>query len=54
MRFVYDKYSSEGGDPKKIFGIGYRNEGVKVELVFVKKGESWFDLGCKYFTREID
>lgn len=52
MQFVNNKYSAEGGNPEDIFGLGFKNDGAKVELVFVKHGESWFDLGCRYFTRE--
>lgn len=54
LSFVYEKYKSKGGNKNEISGFGFRNEDVKVELVFVKKGESWFDLGCKYFTKTVD
>lgn len=54
MDFINSKYSAEGGNAKELFGLGFRNTGSRVELVFVKYGESWVDLGCRYFTREID
>lgn len=34
-------------------GFGYRGEDIDVELVPVKKGESWFDKGCNFFTKEV-
>lgn len=46
---VYKKYYSTNQLP--IGGIGFKNSNSNVELVFVKKGESWFDLGCKMFIR---
>jgi hypothetical protein len=46
---VYKKYYSKNKLP--IFGIGFKNINSSVELVFVKKDESWFDLGCKMFIR---
>lgn len=52
MSFVYDKYSLEGGNLKDISGRGFKNEGSGVELIFVKKDESWYDLGCKYFVKD--
>ena len=44
---VYKKYYSKNKLP--IVGIGFKNINSSVELVFVKKDESWFDLGCKMF-----
>ncbi|MDO8965685.1 hypothetical protein [Algoriphagus sp.] len=35
-------------------GLGYRGEDIlEAELIPVKKGESWFELGCTYFTKEM-
>jgi hypothetical protein len=35
-------------------GFGYRGEDIlAAELIPVKKGESWFELGCTYFTKEM-
>lgn len=35
-------------------GLGYRGEDIlEAELVPVKKGESWFDKGCTFFTKEV-
>lgn len=47
--FIFEKYPSINKD--EIAGIGFKGENSKVELVLVKKGQSWFDLGCIYFTR---
>jgi hypothetical protein len=34
-------------------GLGYRgNDVFEAELIPVKKGESWFDKGCTFFTKE--
>lgn len=49
VEFIFEKYPSINKD--EITGIGFKGENSKVELVLVKKGESWFDLGCTYFTR---
>jgi len=46
---VYKKYYSKNKSP--IVGVGFKNINSSVELVFVKKGESWFDLGCKMFIK---
>ena len=46
---VYKKYYSKNRLP--VVGIGFKNINSGVELVFVKEGESWFDLGCKLFIR---
>lgn len=53
MTFVYDKYSSEGKNPKDISGLGYKNDGSDVQLIIVRKGENWYDLGCKYFVKDV-
>jgi len=34
-------------------GFGFRGENTDVEIVFVLQGESWFDLGCKMFTKYV-
>lgn len=34
-------------------GFGYKGEDIDVEMVPVKKGESWFDKGCTYFIKEV-
>jgi hypothetical protein len=35
-------------------GLGYRgNDVFEAELIPVKKGESWFDKGCTFFTKEF-
>lgn len=34
---------------EEFLGFGYKGENVDVELIPVKVGESWFDLGCKVF-----
>jgi len=37
-----------------LLGIGYRGEDIlEAELIPVKKGESWFELGCTYFTKDV-
>lgn len=46
---VYKKYYSKNTLP--IVGIGFKNVNSSVELVFVREGESWFDLGCKMFIK---
>jgi hypothetical protein len=38
----------------ELLGLGYRGENIlEAELIPVKKGESWVDLGCTYFTKEM-
>jgi hypothetical protein len=35
-------------------GIGYRGENIlEAEFVPVRKGESWSELGCRSFTKEV-
>jgi len=35
-------------------GLGYRGIDIfEAELIPVKKGESWFDKGCSFFTKEF-
>jgi len=34
-------------------GFGFRGENTDVEIVFVLQGESWFDLGCKMYTKYV-
>ncbi|MFY7743080.1 MAG: hypothetical protein ACOVQR_10555 [Flavobacterium sp.] len=46
---VYKKYYSKNTLP--IVGIGFKYVNSSVELVFVREGESWFDLGCKMFIK---
>jgi len=39
---------------EELQGLGYRGEDIlEAELVPVKKGESWSDLGCRFFTKEV-
>lgn len=52
IEFIFEKYSSIDRD--QILGIGFKGENSKVEMIVVKKGESCFDFGCKYFTKYID
>lgn len=38
----------------ELLGLGYRGEDIlEAELIPVKKGESWFELDCTYFTKEV-
>jgi hypothetical protein len=39
---------------EELQGLGYRGENIlDAELIPVKKGESWSELGCSSFTKEI-
>lgn len=39
---------------EELQGLGYRGENIlDAELIPVKKGESWAELGCSSFTKEI-
>lgn len=33
-------------------GFGYIENDINVVMIPIKKGESWFEKGCKYFTRK--
>lgn len=35
-------------------GFGYKGKDIDVEMIPIIKGESWFDKGCSYFTKNID
>ena len=38
----------------RLQGLGYRGDDIlKAELIPVKKGESWSDLGCRFFTKQV-
>ncbi|WP_111669148.1 hypothetical protein [Algoriphagus litoralis] len=38
----------------ELLGFGYRGEDIlEAELIPVKKGESWYELGCTFFTKEV-
>lgn len=54
MSLVYQKKFNNEEAPADFIGIGYKGEVVDVLPIFVMKEQSWFDLGCKYFTKEID
>lgn len=53
LNFIFEKHISEGGTKAEISGFGFKNHCTKVDLILVRKNESWFDLGCKYFTKYI-
>lgn len=44
-----DQYLGED----ELAGFGYRGENIEVELIPIKVGENWFDLGCKYFIKDV-
>ncbi len=37
----------------ELSGFGYKGDSIEVIMVPIKRDESWFDKGCKYFTRVI-
>ena len=39
---------------EELQGLGYRGEDIfDAEIIPVKKGESWSDLGCTFFIKEV-
>jgi len=50
--FIFEKYLEI--NKNEILGIGYKGKNSEVEIILVKKGESWFDLGCSYFTKYLE
>ena len=42
-----------GRKKSEIVGVCFEGENSKVELVFVKKGESWLELGCNLFLKPL-
>ena len=37
----------------ELLGLGYRGDSVfEAEMIPIKKGENWVDLGCTYFVKE--
>lgn len=54
MNFVYEKKFGNNEPPSNFVGIGYKGDIPYVVPVFVMKGQSWYELGCKYFTKEVD
>ena len=37
----------------ELLGFGYKGDDVNVVMIPIKKGESWFEKGCTYFTKEV-
>ncbi|HLO72860.1 MAG TPA: hypothetical protein VK164_02905 [Flavobacterium sp.] len=37
----------------QLSGFGYKGEDVDVEMIPIIEGESWFEKGCTFFTKEI-
>lgn len=54
FEFVFDEEFDEFMGEGELLGFGYKGEGIGVEMIPVKVGESWFDLGCTYFTVDVD
>ncbi|KNB60372.1 DUF1963 domain-containing protein [Chryseobacterium sp. Hurlbut01] len=50
---VFAKAQNEGIRREEITGIGFLGENYNVKIVFVKNTESWFDLGCSFFTKIV-
>lgn len=44
-----DEYIGEG----MLLGYGYKGENSQVEMIPIKKGESWAEKGCTYFVKEV-
>lgn len=36
----------------ELAGLGFKGEGIDVEIIPIRKGESWFDKGCTLFIKE--
>lgn len=36
----------------ELAGLGFKGEGIDVEMIPIKAGESWFDKGCTLFIKE--
>ena len=51
---IFDEQLDEYLGEDELFGFGYKGEDIDVEMIPVKVGESWFELGCTYFTRDVD
>ncbi len=38
----------------ELLGLGYRGDSIfEAEMIPVKKGESWSELGCRFFIKEV-
>lgn len=51
MNELTKKAKQNGINFAEISGIGYLGDNYNVKIIFVKKNESWFDLGCKFFVK---
>ncbi len=49
MGDIYNK--KYGRKTPTLYGIGWIGENSKVEIIFIEKGESWYDAGCKVFVK---
>jgi hypothetical protein len=37
----------------ELAGLGFKGEGIAVEMIPIRKGESWFDKGCTLFIKKV-
>lgn len=54
MELFYNKQFDDKELLVNFLEIGYKGNAIDVLPVFVMEEQSWFDLGCNYFTKEID
>lgn len=51
---IFDEELEEFIGDDELHGFGYKGEDIEVEMIPIKVGESWFELECTYFTKDID
>jgi hypothetical protein len=49
---IEDELDEFLGD-NQLSGFGYKGDDVGVEMIPIKVGESWFEHGCNFFTKEV-
>ncbi|UQD55607.1 hypothetical protein [Flavobacterium sp. K5-23] len=54
LEFLFDDELDEYMGEDDLQGFGYKGEDIEVEMKPIKIGQSWFELGCTYFTKNVD
>jgi hypothetical protein len=54
LELIFDDKLDEFIGDDDLQGFGYKGEDIEVEMKPIKIGQSWFELGCTYFTKNVD
>lgn len=54
LELIFDDELDEFIGEADLQGFGYKGEDIEVEMKPIKIGQSWFELGFTYFTKNVD